>query len=26
MIQQVQDFESKAGGRLSIWVRNPKVE
>jgi response regulator RpfG family c-di-GMP phosphodiesterase len=26
MIQQVQDFESKAGGRLSIWVRNPKAE
>lgn len=24
MIQQVQDFESKSGGRLSIWVRNPK--
>jgi response regulator RpfG family c-di-GMP phosphodiesterase len=24
MIQQVQDFETKSGGRLSIWVRNPK--
>ncbi|MES2160702.1 MAG: HD domain-containing phosphohydrolase [Pseudomonadota bacterium] len=24
MIQQVQDFETKAGGRLSIWIRNPK--
>jgi len=26
MIQQVQDFEGKSGGRLSIWVRNPKAE
>ena len=26
MIQQVQDFESKSGGRLSIWVRNPKAD
>lgn len=26
MIQQVQDFETKSGGRLSIWVRNPKGE
>jgi response regulator RpfG family c-di-GMP phosphodiesterase len=25
MIQQVQDFESKSGARLGIWVRNPKV-
>ncbi|NVM79235.1 response regulator RpfG family c-di-GMP phosphodiesterase [Duganella sp. SG902] len=24
MIQQVQDFETKSGGRLSIWVRNPR--
>ena len=26
MIQQVQDFETKSGSRLSIWVRNPKGE
>nr|WP_315397965.1 HD domain-containing phosphohydrolase [uncultured Duganella sp.] len=26
MIQQVQDFESKSGGRLAIWVRNPKAD
>ena len=25
MIQQVQDFETKSGHRLSIWIRNPKV-
>ncbi|WP_343731486.1 HD domain-containing phosphohydrolase [Duganella sp.] len=24
MIQQVQDFETKSGGRLAIWVRNPR--
>ncbi|GJI92379.1 HD domain-containing phosphohydrolase [Duganella hordei] len=24
MIQQVQDFETKSGGRLSIWVRNAR--
>ncbi|MTV40891.1 HD domain-containing phosphohydrolase [Duganella radicis] len=24
MIQQVQDFETKSGGRLPIWVRNPR--
>ena len=26
MIQQVQDFESKSGGRLVIRVRNPKIK
>ncbi|OEZ54340.1 HD domain-containing phosphohydrolase [Duganella sp. HH105] len=26
MIQQVQDFETKSGSRLAIWVRNPKGE
>jgi response regulator RpfG family c-di-GMP phosphodiesterase len=26
MIQQVQDFETKSGARLSIWVRNAKGE
>jgi response regulator RpfG family c-di-GMP phosphodiesterase len=25
MIQQVQDFETKSGHRLSIWIRNPKL-
>jgi response regulator RpfG family c-di-GMP phosphodiesterase len=24
MIQQVQDFETKSGSRLAIWVRNPR--
>jgi hypothetical protein len=24
MIQQVQDFETKSGSRLSIWVRNAR--
>ena len=26
MIQQVQDFETKSGHRLSIYIRNPKVD
>ena len=24
MIQQVQDFETKSGNRLGIWIRPPK--